>query len=226
VNLDRNVFGACMVANGHADAMITGVTRTYSVSYEGIRMAIDAQRGQRVMGLSIIVAKDRTVFIADTTITETPDHNDLCQIAVQAAAAARQMGHEPRVALLSHSNFGNATGGVVKVVRKAVMALDALVNGGHPVDFEYDGELSASVALSADLMKLYPFCRLSGPANVLIMPGLHSALLSTQLMQDLGGGTVIGPLLIGLEKSVQIAQMGASVSDIVNLAALAAYNAR
>lgn len=226
VNLDRNVFGACMVANGHADAMITGVTRTYSVSYDGIRMAIDAVRGQRVMGLSIIVAKGRTVFVADTTVTETPSASDLCQIAIQAAKAARQMGQEPRVALLSHSNFGNAPGGVVEVVRQAVMELDALDAGGHKVDFEYDGELNARVALDADLMKLYPFCRLSGPANVLIMPGLHSALLSTQLMQDLGGGTVIGPLLIGLEKPVQIAQMGASVSDIVNLAALAAYNAR
>jgi malate dehydrogenase (oxaloacetate-decarboxylating)(NADP+) len=226
VNLDRNVFGACMVANGHADAMITGVTRTYSVSYDGIRMAVDAQRGQRVMGLSIIVAKGRTVFIADTTVTETPTASDLAEIAIQAAKAARQMGQEPRVALLSHSNFGNAPGGVVEVVRKAVMELDALDAGGHKVDFEYDGELNARVALDAELMKLYPFCRLSGPANVLIMPGLHSALLSTQLMQDLGGGTVIGPLLIGLEKPVQIAQMGASVSDIVNLAALAAYNAR
>ncbi|MCW0235563.1 MAG: NADP-dependent malic enzyme [Ferrovibrio sp.] len=226
VNLDRNVFGACMVANGHADAMITGVTRTYSVSYDGIRMAIDAQRGQRVMGLSIIVAKGRTVFVADTTVTETPSASDLCQIAIQAARAARQMGQEPRVALLSHSNFGNAPGGVVEVVRHAVMELDSLDAGGHKVDFEYDGELNARVALNPDLMKLYPFCRLSGPANVLIMPGLHSALLSTQLMQDLGGGTVIGPLLIGLEKPVQIAQMGASVSDIVNLAALAAYNAR
>jgi malate dehydrogenase (oxaloacetate-decarboxylating)(NADP+) len=226
VNLDRNVFGACMVANGHADAMITGVTRTYSVSYDGIRMAIDAQRGQRVMGLSIIVAKGRTVFVADTSVTETPSASDLCQIAIHAARAARQLGAEPRVALLSHSNFGNAPGGVVETVRQAVMELDALEAGGHKVDFEYDGELNARVALDAELMKLYPFCRLSGPANVLIMPGLHSALLSTQLMQDLGGGTVIGPLLIGLEKPVQIAQMGASVSDIVNLAALAAYNAR
>ncbi|WP_341703668.1 NADP-dependent malic enzyme [Ferrovibrio sp.] len=226
VNLDRNVFGACMVAHGHADAMITGVTRTYSVSYDGVRLALDPMRNQRVMGLSIIVAKGRTVFVADTTVTEQPTAEDLCQIAVQAAATARQMGHEPRVALLSHSNFGNAPGGVVEVVRKAVMELDALDAGGHKVEFEYDGELNARVALNHDLMKLYPFCRLSGPANVLIMPGLHSALLSTQLMQDLGGGTVIGPLLVGLEKPVQIVQMGASVSEIVNLAALAAYNVR
>src|SRR3546814_719143 len=178
------------------------------------------------MGLSIIVTKGRTVFMADTTVTEQPSAEDLCQIAVQAAAAARQMGHEPRVALLSHSNFGKAPGGVVEVVRQAVMELDALESGGHPVDFEYDGELNARAALSPDLMKLYPFCRLSGPANVLIMPGLHSALLSSQLLQDLGGGTVIGPLLVGMEKPVQIVQMGASVSEIVNIAALAAYNAR
>ncbi|HEX6958079.1 MAG TPA: NADP-dependent malic enzyme [Ferrovibrio sp.] len=225
VNLDRNVFGACMVAHGHADAMVTGVTRTYSVSYDGVRLAIDGARGQRVMGLSIIVAKGRTVFMADTTITELPEPADLCQIAMQAAAVARQMGQEPRVALLSHSNFGNAPGGVVEKVRQAVLELDARVTGGHPLDFEYDGEMSAAVALNPDLMKLYPFSRLSGPANVLIMPGLHSALISSQLLQELGGGTVIGPLLIGLEKPVQIVQMGASVSELVNIAALAAYSA-
>jgi malate dehydrogenase (oxaloacetate-decarboxylating)(NADP+) len=191
-----------------------------------VRLALDAARGQRVMGLSIIVAKDRTVFMADTTVTELPEPADLCQIAIQAAAVARQMGHEPRVALLSHSNFGNAPGGVVEKVRQAVMELDARVSGGRQLDFEYDGELNARAALSPDLMKLYPFCRLSGPANVLIMPGLHSALLSSQLLQDLGGGTVIGPLLVGLEKPVQVVQMGASVSEIVNIAALAAYSAR
>ncbi len=226
VNLDRNVFGACMVAMGHADAMVTGVTRTYSVSYDGVRWAIDPARGQRVIGISIIVARGRTVFIADTSVTELPGSKDLSQIAIQAADVARKMGHEPRVALLSHSNFGNAPGGVVDVVRQAVMELDQLRSGGHEVNFEYDGEMSAAVALNPDLQKIYPFCRLSGPANVLIMPGLHSALISSQLLQELGGGTVIGPLLVGLEKPVQIAQMGASVSDIVNLAALAAYNAR
>ncbi|MEL3889566.1 NADP-dependent malic enzyme [Ferrovibrio sp. MS7] len=226
VNLDRNVFGACMVAMGHADAMVTGVTRTYSVSYEGVRWAIDPARGQRVIGISIIVAKGRTVFIADTSVTELPGSQDLSLIAIQAAEVARKMGHEPRVALLSHSNFGNAPGGVVDVVRQAVMALDQLRSGGSEVNFEYDGEMSAAVALNPDLQKIYPFCRLSGPANVLIMPGLHSALISSQLLQELGGGTVIGPLLVGLEKPVQIAQMGSSLSDIVNLAALAAYNAR
>ncbi|MBP7062545.1 NADP-dependent malic enzyme [Ferrovibrio sp.] len=226
VNLDRNVFGACMVAMGHADAMVTGVTRTYSVSYDGVRWAIDPARGQRVLGISIIVARGRTVFIADTSVTELPGSKDLSQIAIQAADVARKMGHEPRVALLSHSNFGNAPGGVVDVVRQAVMELDQLRAGGHEVNFEYDGEMSAAVALNPDLQKIYSFCRLSGPANVLIMPGLHSALISSQLLQELGGGTVIGPLLVGLEKPVQIAQMGASVSDIVNLAALAAYNAR
>src|SRR5690606_23698975 len=226
VNLDRNVFGACMVAHGHADAMVTGVTRTYSVSFDGVRLVIDPERGQRVMGISIIVAKGRTVFIADTTVTELPDAKDLSQIATQAAEVARRMGHEPRVALLSHSNFGNAPGGVVETMRQAVMELDAREAGGHRVDFEYDGEMSARVALNPDLMKIYPFSRLTGAANVLIMPGLHSALISSQLLQELGGGTVIGPLLIGLEKPVQIVQMGASVSEIVNVAALAAYSAR
>ena len=226
VNLDRNVFGACMVAMGHADAMVTGVTRTYSVSYEGVRWAIDPARGQRPMGVSIIVARGRTVFIADTSITELPGSRDLCQIAIEAADMARKMGHEPRVALLSHSNYGNAPGGVVDVVRQAVIELDALQAGGQTLNFEYDGEMAANVALDPDLMKLYPFCRLSGPANVLIMPGLHSALLSSQLLSQLGGGTVIGPLLVGMDKPVQIVPMGATVSDLVNLAALAAYNAR
>jgi len=226
VNQDRNVFGSCMVALGHADAMVTGVTRTYSVSYDGVRWAVDPARGQRVLGISIIVARGRTVFMADTSVTELPSSLDLCQIAIQAAEVARKMGHEPRVAMLSHSNYGNAPGGVVDVVRQAVIELDARRSGGLGVDFEYDGEMSAAVALNPDLLKLYPFCRLSGPANVLIMPGLHSALISSQLLQELGGGTVIGPLLVGLEKPIQIVQMGASVSDIVNLAALAAYNAR
>lgn len=226
VNQDRNVFGSCMVALGHADAMVTGVTRTYSVSYDGVRWAVDPARGQRVLGISIIVARGRTVFMADTSVTELPNSLDLCQIAIQAAEVARKMGHEPRVAMLSHSNYGNAPGGVVDVVRQAVIELDARRSGGLGVDFEYDGEMSAAVALNPDLLKLYPFCRLSGPANVLIMPGLHSALISSQLLQELGGGTVIGPLLVGLEKPIQIAQMGSSVSDIVNLAALAAYNAR
>ncbi len=221
VNQDRNVFAACMVAAGDADAMVTGTTRSYAVAYEGIRQVIDAQKKSRVFGVSIVVARGRTVFIADTTVQELPNGNEIAEIAVQTAALAQQMGHKPRVALLSFSNFGNAAGDVADNMRDGVRMLDA-----KKVDFEYDGEMAADTALNEELLKLYPFSRLSGPANVLIMPGLHSANISSKLLQELGGGTVIGPLLIGLEKPVQIVQMGATVSDIVNLAALAAYSAK
>ena len=221
VNQDRNVFGSCMVARGDADAMVTGVTRSYSVAYEDIRRVIGPQDGARVFGLSIMVARGRTLFMSDTTVHELPSPEELADIAVQTAAVARQMGHEPRVALLSFSNFGNPMREKAERVREAMKVLDK-----RELDFEYDGEMSADVALNPELMKLYPFCRLSGPANVLIMPALHTANIGSKLLQELGAGTVIGPLLIGLAKPVQIAQMGATVSDIVNLAALAAYNAQ
>ena len=220
VTQDRNVFAACMVAQADADAMVTGLTRDFAVPYEGIRRVLDPKPGNRVFGLTIVVARGRTVFIADTTVHEQPTPVELADIAVQSAAKARQMGHEPRVALLSFSNFGNPMRERAQRVRDAVAMLDT-----RRLDFEYDGEMSADVALDADLLELYPFCRLSGPANVLIMPALHSANISAKLLQKLGGGTVIGPLLIGLSKPAQIAHMGATVSEVVNLAALAAHDA-
>ena len=220
VTQDRNVFAACMVAQADADAMVTGLTRDFAVPYEGIRRVLDPKPGDRVFGLTIVLARGRTVFIADTTVHEQPTPVELADIAVQSAAKARQMGHEPRVALLSFSNFGNPMRERAQRVRDAVAMLDT-----RRLDFEYDGEMSADVALDADLLELYPFCRLSGPANVLIMPALHSANISAKLLQKLGGGTVIGPLLIGLSKPAQIVQMGATVSEVVNLAALAAHDA-
>ncbi len=221
VHHDRNVFGACMVAAGDADAMVTGLTRSFTVSYEEITRVLDPRQGERVFGLTILLARGRTVFIADTTVHEEPSIEELADIATLAAEKARQMGHEPRVALLSTSNFGNPPRQIGKRIRQAVDVLD-----GRNVDFEYDGEMSADVALDPDLRALYyPFCRLSGPANVLIMPALDPANIAAKLFQALGGGTVVGPLLIGLDKPAQIAQMGATVSDIVNLAALAAHDA-
>ena len=220
VTQDRNVFAACMVAQADADAMVTGLTRDFAVPYEGIRRVLDPKPGNRVFGLTIVVARGRTVFIADTTVHEQPTPVELADIAVQSAAKARQMGHEPRVALLSFSNFGNPMRERAQRVRDAVAMLDT-----RRLDFEYDGEMSADVALDAELLELYPFCRLSGPANVLIMPALHSANISAKLLQKLGGGTVIGPLLIGLSKPAQISHMGATVSEVVNLAALAAHDA-
>ncbi len=220
VNQGRNVFAACMVALGDADAMVTGLTRRFHVSFEDVNRVIDRQQGQRVFGLSIIVTRNRTVFIADTTVHEQPSAVVLADIAAQAATAARELGHEPRIAFLSFSSFGNPMSPHTEEVRNAVSMLDS-----RAVDFEYDGEMTAEVALDPDIMKLYPFCRLSGPANVLIMPDLHSANIAAKMFQKLGGGTVIGPILKGLGKPVQISSMSATASDIVNLAALAAHDA-
>jgi len=221
VNQNRNVFAACMVAHGEADAMVTGVTRNFTVCYEDVTRVLDARPGQTVFGLTILLTRERTVFIADTQVHERPTAAQLADIAVQSAIAARQMGHDPRVALLSFANFGNPPLERATACREAVAELDR-----REVNFEYDGEMAADTALDKDLMRaFYPFCRLSGPANVLIMPGLHSANISAKLLQRLGGDSAIGPLLIGLNKPVQIARMGATVSDLVNLGALAAYEA-
>jgi malate dehydrogenase (oxaloacetate-decarboxylating)(NADP+) len=217
VNQDRNVFGACMVALGDADAMITGVTRRFGVSYEQVRQVIDPLPARRVFGLTIIVAHGRTVFLADTTVTEEPTAVELADIAIQAAAKAREMGHEPRVALLSFSTFGNPPSPRTQRIRDAVQHLDS-----RRVDFEYDGEMAVDIALDPALLALYPFCRLKGPANVLIMPELHSANIAAKLLQKMGGGTAIGPVLVGLAKPVQIVPIGSTVSDLVNMAALAA----
>jgi len=220
VNQDRNIFAACMVALGDADALVTGVTRTYSVSYDEIRRVLDAKPGRRVFGVSIIVTRRRTVFAADTTVHELPTSDELADIAVQTAEVARWLGQEPRVALLSYSSFGNPMWQTAQRIRDAVAILDQ-----RELSFEYDGEMAADLALNPELQKLYPFSRLSGPANVLIMPALHSASIASKLLQEFGGATVIGPVLIGLSKPVQIASLGATVSDLVNLAAFAAQEA-
>ncbi|HIP78075.1 MAG TPA: NADP-dependent malic enzyme [Kiloniellaceae bacterium] len=221
-NQNRNVFAACMVACGEADAMVTGLTRSFGVAYEDIRRAIDPLPKQRVFGLSIMVMRGRSVFIADTSVHELPNAEQLADIAMQAAAQARAMGHEPRVALLSYSNFGNPWHPAAQRIRDAVQILDL-----REPDFEYDGEMQANVALNYDLMQdHYPVSRLSGPANVLVMPGLHSANITAKLVQQGGGGTVIGPVLIGLAKPAQVVQLGATVNDLVTAAALAAYESQ
>jgi len=221
VNQDRNVFAACMVARGDADAMVTGLTRNYHQALDGIRAVLDPKPDEHVFGLTMLLAHGRTVFVADTAVNPMPTSEELVATAFQAAAKARQMGHEPRVAMLSFSNFGNPHANRAKVVRDAVAMLDTM----H-TSFEYDGEMNADVALDGNLMRrIYPFCRLSGPANILIMPGLASASITSHIMQKLGGATVIGPLLMGLQKSAQIVHMGTTVSDMVNMAALAAHDA-
>ncbi len=221
VNQDRNVFAACMVALGEADAMLTGLTRSYSVALDGVRMALDPAPGQSLFGLTLMLARvSGTVFVADTAIHERPDAQTLADIAMQSAAAARRLGAEPRVAFLSFSNFGDPKGVIPGSVREAVKLLDE-----RKVDFEYDGEMSADVALDPALRALYPFCRLTGPANVLVMPGLHAAHILTKAVPRLTSGTSIGPLLMGLAKPVQIVSMDASVNQLLDMACLAAHAA-
>ena len=215
---DRNIFAASMVSTGDADALITGVTRSYSVALGDVRRVIDDAPGKRAMGMSMVVARGRTVLVADTNVHDMPTAQELADIAIESADVARRLGYEPRVALLAYSTFGHPMGERSERVREAVEILDQ-----QQRDFEYDGEMSADVALNREAMSMYPFCRLTEPANVLVMPAIHSASISTKMLSELGGASIIGPLLVGLEKSVQIAPMGAAVSDLVNLAAIAAY---
>jgi malate dehydrogenase (oxaloacetate-decarboxylating)(NADP+) len=219
INQDRNSFAACMVALGDADAMVTGVTRNFSVALEDVRRCIDIKPGHRVMGISLVLARGRTVLVADTAVTEMPTSGALAEITVEAARVARNLGYDPRVALLAFSTFGHPPGERSQRVQEAVRLLDE-----QRVDFEYDGEMAADIALNMELREAYPFCRLSGPANVLIMPAFHSASIATKMLMELGGATVIGPMLVGLDRSVQIVPLGANDAQIVNMAAIAAFN--
>ena len=205
INQDRNYFAAAMCARGQADCMVTGVTRNFNMVLKEVRRVLDVK--ERMIGLSILLAKGRTLFVADTSIHELPNAEELAEIAIQAAATVRKLGKTPRVAFLSYSTFGNPPGDRGEKVREAIRILDA-----RGVDFEYEGEMPPELALDTDARAAYPFMRLSGHANVLVMPAIHSAAISTRLVQQLGGATVIGPLLVGLEKSVQIVSLGASVS--------------
>jgi malate dehydrogenase (oxaloacetate-decarboxylating)(NADP+) len=217
VNQDRNIFGALLVALGEADAMITGVTRTYSQAMRQVRRVIDPAEGKRPFGIHLMVGRSHTVFIADTTVNERPTATDLADIAEQTAAVARKMGHEPRVAFLSYATFGNPSGNWLDNIREAVAILDE-----RRPSFEYEGEMAPDAALNPRIQALYPFSRLSGAANVLIMPGLQSANISAKLLRELGGDSVIGPMLIGMKHPVQIATMSATASELVTLAVLAA----
>ncbi|SEH15901.1 allosteric NADP-dependent malic enzyme [Sphingopyxis sp. YR583] len=217
VNRDRNIFGSLLLKMGLGDAMITGTTRTYSQSMREVRRVIDHAEGKTPFGIHILVDQHHTIFMADTTVNERPTAEMLADIAERTAQVARRMGHEPRVAFLSYSTFGNPEGSWLESIREAVSILDQRSPG-----FEYEGEMAPDVALNEKVMKNYPFCRLSGPANVLIMPGLQSANLSAKLLRELGGGAVIGPMLVGMEKPVQVATMASTASDLVTLAVLAA----
>ncbi|HKT54016.1 MAG TPA: NADP-dependent malic enzyme [Caulobacteraceae bacterium] len=220
INQDRNSFAASMVAAGHADGMVTGVTRAFDQVLGEVLQVIDPAPGGRVMGMSVVLAKGRTLFIADTNVTEMPDAEDLVEIAIEAARAVRNLGYAPKVAFISYSSFGNPMGERSEKVREAVAMLDEM----EGLDFEYEGEMPPELALIPEARVNFPFMRLSGAANVLIMPAIHSAAISTQLIQALGGATVIGPILLGLSKPVQICPLSASVSRILQMATVCAHD--
>ncbi len=217
VNQNRNIFASLLLEMGEADVMITGVTRPYGQTIREVRRVLDPKEGMTPFGIHILVGQTHTTFMADTTVTERPTSEQLVDFACQTAAVARRMGHDPRVAFLSYSTFGNPAGTFLENIREAVRLLDQ-----QKVDFEYEGEMAPDVALNPAMQRVYPFSRLSGPANVLIMPGLQSANLSAKLLRELGGDAMIGPMLVGMEKPVQVAPMTATASDLLTLAVLAA----
>ena len=214
---DRNIFAASMLACGHGDALITGLTRGYRKSLTDVWKVIKNKKDKILLGFSMVISKGRTIFIGDTACSELSSPETLVNIAIQTAKEVRSMGYEPRVAFLSFSNFGSALKTESTRIKSAVQLLDQM-----KVDFEYDGEMTADVALNMNKMSKYPFCRLTSPANILICPGLHSASIATKLLEEVGNCTVIGPILDGFEKSVQIVSMRSSISDILNMAAIAA----
>ncbi len=221
INQDRNSFAACIVANGDADAMVTGTTRNYYANLKDIQRVISIKKEKILFGLSIMITRTRTLFIADSTVIHTPTSEQLANIAIQTANEAKALGHTPRVALLSFANFGNPTMEGTERIHEAIEILNK-----RNVDFEYDGEMSADVALNKELLELYPFSRLSEPANILIMPGLHSANIAAKLLGQVGGGEVIGPLLTGFSKPIQIMPIGANVSEILKYAIFAAHEVK
>ena len=214
---DRHVFSALMLAHGHADGMVTGATRKSAHVLELINHVFDANAAHGAVGVSAILNKGRIVLITDTLVHEWPDENDLADIATAGAAVARDLGLDPRVAFLSFSTFGYPVSERAEKMHRAPRVLDA-----RGVDFEYEGEMTADVALNPLAAAQYPFSRLSGPANVLVVPARHSASISTKLMQEMGGATVIGPILSGIDKPIQICSTVSTVNDILNMAVIAA----
>ena len=216
---ERNVFAACMVSLNDADAMICGLTRSYAASLESIEYVLDPIPNKTILGMTVMLCNGRTIFVADSNVHDMPNAKQLANITQESAEVVRDVfGIEPRAALVSYSNFGKPYTERSVYMKDAIKILDE-----RNVDFEYDGEMGANIALNENLMKLYPFCKLTGPANLLVMPAIHSASISTKMLQELGGGNLVGPYLVGFKERIQIAPHGANVSDIVNLAALAAY---
>ena len=218
---DRHVFGSLMLAHGHGDGLVTGVTRKSAHVLELINHVYDVGPHDGAVGVTAILSKGKIILISDTLVHEWPDENDLADIAERGAGVARALGLDPRVAFVSFSTFGYP---ISERAEKMRIAPDVLLKRG--VDFEFEGEMAVDVALNVNEMKKYPFSRLTGPANVLVVPARHSASISVKLMQEMGGATVIGPILTGIDKPIQICSTVSSVNDILNMAAIAACNIR
>lgn len=218
---DRHVFASLMLAHGHADGMITGATRKSAHVLELINHVFDAGPHDGAVGVTALLHKGRIVLISDTLVHEWPDENDLADIAERGAEVARTLGLEPRVAFLSFSTFGYPISERAEKMHKAPTVLDA-----RGVDFEYEGEMTVDVALNVKAQEAYPFSRLTGPANVLVVPARHSASISVKLMQEMAGATVIGPILAGIDRPIQICSTGSTVNDILNMAVLASSTAK
>ncbi len=219
VRNDRVVWGTCMVSCGDVDAMVTGNTRRYTSTLDKVKRVVDPRSGEVIFGLIIMVNRGRTVFIADITVHEIPTAEQLSQIAISCARVARLFGFDPKVAFLSHSTFGTPKTSSTKNLRDAVEILKE-----KKVDFKFDGEMQPDVALNEEYKELYPFSEIVGNANILIMPGRHSAAISYKLMKSLSAVKVVGPLLVGLGEPIEIAPLRSSTSDIINLASVAAYS--
>ena len=219
VRNDRVTWGSCMVACGDADAMVTGGTRHHAATIEKLNKVVDSRPGEIIFGLTMLVSKDRTVFVSDTNVHDNPTAEQLVQIAISSTRVARLFGFDPKVAFLSHSTFGKPSTVRTKHVREAIELMKT-----KEINFDYDGEMQPDVALNPEYKASYPFSKIVGNANILIMPALHSASISVKLMKTFGGAKLIGPLLIGLGLPIEIAPLRSSPSDILNLASIAAFS--
>ena len=220
VRNDRVIWASCMVACGDADGAVTGNTRRFGASLDKITQVVDARPGEIMFGLNMVIAKGKTIFVGDTSVNEYPSSEELAEIAISSARVVKLFGFVPKVAFVSHSTFGQPLTSRTKHIKRAVEILKS-----KNIDFDFDGDMQPDVALNEEYKELYPFSSIVGNANILIMPGQHSAAISYKMMKSLGGTKVIGPLLIGLGQPIEIAPLRSSTSEIINLASVAAYSA-
>jgi len=220
VRNDRVIWASCMVACGDADGAVTGNTRRFGASLDKVTQVIEPRPGEIMFGLNMVVSKGKTIFVGDTSVNEYPSSEELAEIAISAARVVKLFGFIPKVAFVSHSTFGQPLTSRTKHIKKAVEILK-----DKNVDFDFDGDMQPDVALNVEYKELYPFSSIVGNANILIMPGQHSAAISYKMMKSLGDTKVIGPLLIGLGQPIEIAPLRSSTSEIINLASVAAYSA-